>query len=213
MQQAFSHVRNWVFDLDNTLYPPSADLFDQIEVLMTRYVMRELGVDHARACYLREHYWRKYGTTLSGMMREHNVDPEPYLYEVHNISLAQLNKDPDLRCAIDSLPGRKIVYTNGSEFHANRVLKARGLRGAFDAIYGIEHAGYCPKPERSAFEAIFERDALDSSSAAMFEDDARNLEIPHAMGMRTVLVGTGQTAPFIHYSTDDLGGFLSQLTA
>jgi len=211
MKNAFSHVRHWVFDLDNTLYPPEAALFDQIEVKMTAYVMRELRVDHARANFLRDHYWQKYGTTLSGMMVEHDVDPLPYLTEVHDISLDHMQQDLALRGHISTLPGRKIVYTNGSEFHAERVLESRGLSGIFDAIYGIEHSDFHPKPARAAYEAIIARDGFDTKHSAMFEDDPRNLEIPHAMGMRTVLVGPPAVRPYIHHQTDDLTDFLAKL--
>ena len=211
MKQAFSHVQNWVFDLDNTLYPPECALFDQIEVKMTAYVMRELGVDQKRANFLRDHYWQTYGTTLSGMMREHQIDPMPYLFDVHDISLDHVPQDLILRSHIQSLPGRKIVYTNGSEFHADRVLEARGLTGIFDAIYGIEHSDFHPKPSQEAYDAIILRDGFDAKSAAMFEDDHRNLKVPHAVGMQTVLVGPAKEADYIHHQTEDLTGFLSHL--
>ena len=208
----FSHVDAWVFDLDNTLYPPECRLFDQIEVRMTAYVMRALGVNRARADHLRTHYWQQYGTTLSGMMAEHDVDPAPYLREVHDIDLSHVPEDTALRAHISALPGRKIVYTNGSEWHADRVLTARGLSGIFDAIYGIEHSDYHPKPSRAAYAAILRRDPIDPSRAAMFEDDPRNLAVPHALGMRTVLVSPERAEDdHIHHHTSDLTGFLSQI--
>ncbi len=211
MKNQFSHVTTWVFDLDNTLYPPECALFAQIEVKMTDYVMRELGVDKARANYLRDHYWQTYGTTLSGMMREHEIDPTPYLFEVHDINLDHVPQDLILRGHIQSLPGRKIVYTNGSEFHADRVLKARGLTGIFDAIYGIEHSDFHPKPSSEAYDAIIARDKFAPKRAAMFEDDHRNLKVPHEIGMRTVLVGPETKGQHIHHQTTDLTAFLSQI--
>ncbi|MEL6518660.1 MAG: pyrimidine 5'-nucleotidase [Pseudomonadota bacterium] len=208
----FTHVRTWVFDLDNTLYPPSARLFDQIEVRMTQWVMDTLGVDHARADHLRRHYWHTYGTTLAGLMDEHGVDPAPYLHHVHEISLDHLEPDPALTQAIARLPGRRIVYTNGSEPYARRVIAARGLDGLFDAVYGVEHAGFRPKPEGAAFERVFSADGITPDQAAMFEDDPRNLAVPHAMGMRTVHVAPERhEADHIHHHTDDLAAFLSQL--
>lgn len=210
---AFSHVAFWVFDLDNTLYPPRARLFDQIEVRMTDWVMQALGVDRAEADRLRRQYWAEYGTTLAGLMREHGVDPAPYLTHVHEIDLSALEPDPKLAAQIRALPGRRIVYTNGSAPYACRVLKARGLAGLFDAVYGVEHAGFHPKPERRAFETVFATDGLDPARAAMFEDDSRNLAAPHAMGMRTVHVAAApETAAHIHHHTDDLGRFLGRLT-
>lgn len=208
----FSHVTSWVFDLDNTLYPPEARLFDQIEVKMTQYVMDALGVDQTRANELRKKYWHEHGTTLAGLMREHGVDPGPYLTDVHEISLDHLVPDTDLNSHIRALPGRKIVYTNGCAPYAERVIAARGLTGAFDAVYGVEHAGFHPKPDAAAFEMVFGRDGLNPCVAAIFEDETRNLEAPHAMGMRTVHVAPEpQDHAFIHHHTPDLTGFLKRL--
>lgn len=209
---SFSHVRVWVFDLDQTLYPPSIGLFDQIEVLMTDYVSRTLGVGRREADRLRDHYWRAYGTTLAGLMAEHRIDPDPFLHAVHDIDFSVLPPAPDLAAAIAALPGRKIVYTNGCAPYAQSVLKARGLEGQFDAVYGVEHAGYRPKPDQAAFEAVFALDGLAPALGAMFEDDVRNLAAPHAMGMRTVHVAPqADHHDHIHHHTDDLAGFLSQL--
>jgi putative hydrolase of the HAD superfamily len=208
----FQHIDTWVFDLDHTLYPPSARLFDQIEVKMTQYVMDALNVDHAHADHLRQHYWATYGTTLTGLMREHDVDPAPYLTHVHDIDFSVLTPAPDLATKIKALKGRRIVYTNGCVPYAKNVLHARGLTGLFDAIYGVEDAGFLPKPEQQAFETIFEKDGIEPSTAAMFEDDPRNLMAPHAMGMRTVHVADDPvTASHIHHHTSDLTAFLGQL--
>lgn len=209
----FAHVDCWVFDLDNTLYPPSARLFDQIETRMTAYVMQTLGLPRDAADRLRAHYWQLYGTTLAGLMHEHGIDPVPYLRDVHDISMEALEPDPALRDAIAALPGRRIVFTNGAADYAQRVLQARGLDGVFDAIFGVEHANFRPKPEQAAFQTVFARAKIDPSRAAMFEDDPRNLAVPHALGMRTVHVAPQpQPAPHIHHHTDDLTAFLARLT-
>jgi putative hydrolase of the HAD superfamily len=208
----FAHVDTWVFDLDNTLYPPQIRLFDQIEVKMTQFVMDALAVDRTEADRLRQVYWAQYGTTLAGLMREHDVDPGPYLTNVHDISFDELTPDPDLAAHVRALPGRKIVYTNGCAPYAERVIEARGLDGLFDAVYGVEHADFLPKPERGAFERVFARDGVRPESAAMFEDEPRNLAVPHAMGMRTVLVHPSvHEADHIEYHTEDLAAFLSGL--
>jgi putative hydrolase of the HAD superfamily len=210
---SFSHVRAWVFDLDNTLYPPSARLFDLIEVRMTAWVMQAIGVDRAEADRLRAKYWAEYGTTLAGLMAEHGVDPAPYLHDVHEIALDALVPDAVLARRIAALPGRRIVYTNGSRPYALRVIRARGLHGLFDAVYGVEHAGFRPKPERTAFETVFAVDGLNPTIAAMFEDDARNLAAPAAMGMRTVHIAPDpEPAPHIHHHARDLSEFLALLT-
>ena len=172
-KSSFTHVESWVFDLDNTLYPPHVPLFDQIRQRMTDFVMTSLGLDRAAADRLRARYWREHGTTLAGLMREHDIDPDAYLVEVHDISFDELTPDPELRSRIAALPGRRVVYTNGSAPYAEQVVARRGLSGVFDAVYGVEHAAYHPKPDRRAFEAIFARDGISPSRAAMFEDDPR----------------------------------------
>ncbi len=181
---------------------------------MTDFVMTALNVSRERADRLRGHYWHTYGTTLAGLMREHDIDPGPYLDEVHDISLDHLDYDHALRAEIEALPGRKIIYTNGPQIHAERVTEARGLSGLFDAVYGIEHANFLPKPETKAFEKIFNLDGLPPEQAAMFEDEHRNLKAPHQMGMKTVLVGPpkDQSHDHIHHQTEDLAAFLSQIS-
>jgi putative hydrolase of the HAD superfamily len=211
---ALSHVKTWVFDLDHTLYPPDAALFRLIEPRITAWVSDALNITADEADRLRTQYWRRYGTTLTGLMREHGVDPVPYLAHVHDIAMDSLRPDPHLADHIRALPGRRIVYTNGTAPYAERVLAARGLSGLFDAVYGVEDAGFLPKPERAAFEQIFARDGLHHSSAAMFEDDPRNLIEPHAMGLSTIHVAPARGAgDHIHHHTDDLAAFLSHLGA
>jgi putative hydrolase of the HAD superfamily len=212
LKSDFAHVETWVFDLDNTLYHPSVRLFDQIEQRMTAYVMQALDIERDHANHLRDHYWEKHGTTLAGLMREHDLDPDPYLLDVHDIDFSVLQPDMALATAIAALPGRKIVYTNGTAPYARNVLQGRGLDKLFDAVYGIENADYHPKPDAAAFQVIFSRDGLRPANAAMFEDDPRNLAVPHALGMRTVHVADDpRPADHIHHHTADLSAFLSQL--
>ncbi len=212
LRNSFSHIDTWVFDLDNTLYPSNMRLFDQIEEKMTRFMMREIGVAQGEANALRKQYWAEYGTTLAGLMHRHGVDPEPYLVEVHDISFEPLSPDAGLARTIHELPGRKIVFTNGTAPYAENVLKARGLSGLFDGVFGIEHASYCPKPQRPAFEQVFSQAGVNPERAAMFEDDARNLSVPHQMGLQTVHVAPEQEfADHIHHHTDDLARFLAKI--
>ncbi|AWD23126.1 pyrimidine 5'-nucleotidase [Fuscovulum blasticum] len=213
-QTDFSHVDTWVFDLDNTLYPPQMRLFDQIEQRMTDWVMTRLNVSRDRADHLRQHYWALYGTTLAGLMHEHAIEPGEYLADVHDIDFSPLTPDPVLAAAIAALPGRRIVFTNADTPYAHKVLAARGLDGGlFHAVYGVEHAGYHPKPRREAFETVFARDALAPTRTAMFEDDPRNLAVPHDMGLRTVHVAPeAAPAPHIQHHTADLTAFLRRLT-
>lgn len=210
----FHHVTTWVFDLDNTLYPHSLRLFDQVNAKITAFVMRTLAVDEDEAQRLRALYWREHGTTLAGLMAHHALDPEPFLDDVHDIDLAAVQPDTRLAAAIAALPGRKIVYTNGSRRHAERVSGALGLRPLFDALYGVEDAGYTPKPHRAAFERVFAADGFEPARAAMVEDDQRNLAVPAAMGLATIWHPGAQTdppAPHVHHVAVDLAAFLSEL--
>ncbi|NHF74071.1 pyrimidine 5'-nucleotidase [Paracoccus xiamenensis] len=217
----FSHVTTWIFDLDNTLYPPEAALFGQIEARMVAHVQNLLGVEAAEADRLRAHYWRDYGTTLAGLMAEHKIDPEAYLLDVHDIDFSVLTPDPALADAIAALPGRKIVHTNADAAYAVKVLRARQLP-VFEAIYGIQEVDFHPKPDARAYAAVIDAHRFDPSAAAMFEDDPRNLEVPAKLGMRTVLVGQGRhgpdeltadfsLGPHVQHRTDDLTGFLRSL--
>lgn len=212
MQPEFSHVEHWIFDLDHTLYSPKARLFDQIEVLMTDYVQHVLNVDQDHADHLRKHYWKTYGTTLAGLMAEHDIDPEPYMDYVHDINLDCLTPDLELSNLIKDLNGEAVVYTNGSRTHAKRVTDARGLEKCFAELYGAEHANYIPKPRQEAFAAIVELAKIDPTCAVMFEDDPRNLLVPHQMGMTTVLVGEKSSGAHIHFHTSDLTAFLRDMS-
>lgn len=212
IKSRFSRVTTWVFDLDNTLYPPHCRLFDQISPRITDWIARRLAIGHTQADRLRQQYWDSYGTTLAGLMHHHAVDPAPYLAHVHDIDFSVLPPDPVLGTHLRALSGRKIVYTNASAPYARNVLAARGLTGIFDAVYGVEHARFRPKPERAAFSAVFDQDGLDPARAAMFEDDARNLAVPHAMGMECVHIAPKPLrAKHIHHHHTDLAEFLAKI--
>lgn len=208
---AFAHVRAWVFDLDNTLYPPEAALFAQMGPRIGDYVARALGVGAEEAARLRDRYWEAHGTTLAGLMAEHGVEPWGYLRHVHDLDLSGLRPDPRLARLIAALPGRRVVFTNGDSDYAGRVLAARGLAGAFHAVYGVEHAGWKAKPAQAAYEAVLALGGLDPREGAMFDDDPRNLRVPHALGMRTVLVGPQPQGGPEHFHAPDLSAFLARI--
>jgi len=168
MQSKLSHIKHWVFDLDHTLYSPKIKLFDQIEVLMNTYLKKTLNVTQEKAVYLRKYYWEEYGTTLAGLMAEQHVDPEYYLEFVHNINLDNLEENSDLAAHINSLPGDKIIFTNGSRMHAVNVSKALGLYECFSEFYGTEDAMLIPKPQKKAFDTIFELSKINPKQAIMF---------------------------------------------
>ena len=212
MHDNFNSLEHWVFDLDETLYSPDICLFDDIKILMNKFMQKHLNITQEEATALRHHYWQKYGTTLAGLMAEHNMNPEPFMQYVHDIPLDALIADPELNDIIKTIDGQTIVYTNGSEQHARRVTTARGLVDCFHALYGVEHANYVPKPNKVAFETVFSLANIEPKRGIIFEDDPRNLVQPHLMGMRTVLVGPAIDAPYIDHQTTDLKSFLRDIT-
>ncbi|MEO1252314.1 MAG: pyrimidine 5'-nucleotidase [Pseudomonadota bacterium] len=221
------HIDCWVFDLDNTLYAAESRLFDQIDARMSAFIRDRLEIDHVDARRLQKKYYVRYGTTLAGLMKEHGVEPDDFLDFVHDIDLAAISKNPALRSALAALPGRKYIFTNGSARHAENVAGALGVFDQFDDVFDIKAARYTPKPHRPPFEDFVARFDVKPQSAVMFEDIVHNLEAPHALGMTTVLVCSdaawladephdkrparrGDSAPHVHYETDDLAAFLTR---
>ena len=192
-------VGAWVFDLDNTLYPPEADLFGQINRLMTGFIVRELSVEEDEANRLRRAYWAEYGTTLAGLMARHGVAAEDFLHETHQLDLSPLRPDPGLRAAISALPGRLLIHTNGPRAHADRVLAARGLDGVFEQIVALEDKDLVSKPQSGAYDAFARLTGVDPISAVMIEDHADNLAEPHRRGTKTVWLDHGNTDPTPHH--------------
>ena len=204
----------WIFDLDNTLYPASVNLFSQINVKMSDYIMTLLDVDKLTADKMRAAYWEKYGTSLAGLMQNHQIDPEDFLNVVHDIDFSVLSEDLNLSNSLNKLPGRKLVYTNGTVPYAREVLKYRGLTDVFDEIYGIEDAAYVPKPFPEAFELVFSKANIIHRKSAMFEDEVRNLEVPFKLGLKTILVSDVQSnKKYVNYSVKCLSNFLRQITS
>lgn len=220
--------RDWVFDLDNTLYPASCDLFAQIDVRMTDFVAKYLGMDKVSARKLQKQYYGEHGTTLSGMMTNHQMDPAEFLAYVHDLDHSPLPVSAELRAAISALPGRKFVFTNGSVGHAKGVTRAMEIDDIFDGMFGIEEMNYLPKPHQSAFDIFTQTHDVNPAGAVFFEDLTRNLAPAHAMGFATVLVhsdkdwshepehgrpaATGAAQlPFVDHMTDDLTGFLASI--
>ncbi len=213
MNPSFARITTWVFDLDHTLYPPDIRLFDQIEARINAWMAQRLNIGLAKASRLRQQYWDSYGTTLAGLTALHGVDAMDYLTQVHDIDFSEIPADPALAAHLRALPGRKIVFTNAAAHpYAQNVLAARGLTGVFDAVYGVVEAGFTPKPQRAAYQAVFAADGLDPARAAMFEDDPRNLAVPHALGMECVHIAPKPTrARHIHHHHADLTHFLGKI--
>ncbi len=226
LRPAFAHVTDWVFDLDNTLYPRDCNLFAQIDLLISDYTVGVTGLPYAEARALQKVYYRDHGTTLNGLMIHHGVDPEHFLKTVHAIDYSGVPAHPLLAAALAALPGRKFILTNGDMAHARRVLERVGGAELFAGIFDIKAMGYRPKPEPEAYERFFAAHGIDARRAAMFDDLEKNLLVPHERGMATVHVvaaddfthaqvddwelGRG-TGPHVHHVTDDLASFLRRV--
>jgi putative hydrolase of the HAD superfamily len=207
------HVAVWLFDLDNTLYPVGNAFMAAIEQKMTAFVARELSLAWDDAWSLQKRYLREHGTTLAGLMAHHGVDPERYLDEVHDVSLDALEPDPQLKAALGRLPGRRLVFTNGDERHAERVLEKLDLADQFEAIFHIAAASYVPKPHPAAFARMVEAHAIEPRATCFFEDSEKNLAPAARLGMTTVLVGphaSASSADFVRFRTEELAAFLSR---
>lgn len=218
MLPALRHVNCWIFDLDNCLYPASANLFALIDVRMAGFIGQLLGCDTVEARRVQKSYFHEHGTTLAGLMKAHGVDPHEFLAYVHDIDLARLTADPALVTAMDKLPGRKFVFTNGDEAYARRVLDRLGLANAFDGLHDIHAMNYMPKPDPRSYAAMCERHRIDPARALFAEDMARNLAPAKALGMRTVWVDNGSERgahgadpAFIDYRIADIGAWLTEI--
>ena len=222
---AFSHVDTWVFDLDNTLYPPDSALWPQIDERITAYQMNLYGLDGLAARALQKHFYHRHGTTLKALIDQGDAEPEHFMDFVHDIDRSSITVNTKLSDALARLPGRKLILTNGSQKHAEKTATALGILQHFEAVFDIKAAGYIPKPEPVAYQLFFDKHGVDPTRAAMFEDLVKNLKAPFDVGMKTVLIVAKsghadlrddwekrqETPPFVEYITDDIAGFLGSV--
>ena len=225
--RAFDQVETWVFDLDNTLYPHHLNLWQQVDERIRDYIAGFLKVTHEEAFRLQKDYYKRYGTSMRGLMTEHGMEPDDFLDFVHQIDHSPLTPDAALGAAIERLPGRKLILTNGTRRHADAVLARLELDRHFEDVFDIIAAELDPKPSPQTYDRFLKAHAVDARKSAMFEDLARNLAVPHALGMTTVLVVPertrevfregweleGRDAPHVDHVTDDLVSFLERITA
>jgi putative hydrolase of the HAD superfamily len=223
VRRGFGEVDTWIFDLDNTLYPPSCRLFELIDQRMAMFIANMFGIDGLSARALQKDYYRRYGTSLRGLMKVDGVDPHEFMDFVHDVSHERLVPNPALIEAIGALPGKRYVLTNGSRGHAERCAASLGLGDLFHDIFDVAQADFVPKPEQSTYDRFVSHLGVEPQRAAMFEDLARNLAVPHALGMTTVLVVPADgdveeramhaddsvQGAHVDHVTDDLAGFLS----
>lgn len=213
MTADLTHVDTWLFDLDGTLYPAESGFLDAVVDRMTDFVQQVTGLPRDEALKVQKGYLAEHGLTLKGLMLHHGVDPDEFHAIFHDLSLDCLAHEPELLAALERLPGRRLIFTNADEKHAQRVLERLGLGRLFDDVFHIGSAGYEPKPSAEAFARIGAAHGIDPAVTAFFEDSERNLAPAAGLGMTTVLVGPHaerSTAPFVDYRTPKLAPFLEQ---
>jgi putative hydrolase of the HAD superfamily len=224
-QRVFDHIETWVFDLDNTLYPHHVNLWQQVDERIRDYIANFLAITHEEAFLLQKDYYKRYGTSMRGLMTVHGMKPDDFLDFVHQIDHSPLEPNAALGAAIERLPGRKLILTNGTRRHADAVLARLDLHRHFEDVFDIIAAELEPKPSAQTYDRFLQAHHVDAGKAAMFEDLARNLAVPHALGMTTVLVVPentrevfreqweleGRDAPHVDHVTDNLVGFLQSI--
>ena len=224
--RGFEHVETWIFDLDNTLYPHNVNLWQQVDERIRDYIADFLKVTHEEAFRLQKDYYKRYGTSMRGMMTEHGMRPDDFLDFVHQIDHSPLEPNPALGDAIEKIPGRKVILTNGTRRHADAVLARLEIERHFQDVFDIIAAELEPKPSPQTYDRFLEALKIEAATAAMFEDLARNLAVPHALGMTTVLVVPehsrevfreeweleGRDAPHVDHVTDNLTAFLRAIS-
>ncbi len=220
-----AETTGWIFDLDNTLYPADCNLFAQVDQRMGEFIANYLNVTFDQARRVQKDYFHRYGTTLSGLMKIHGLEPDYFLDYVHDIDVSVVPEAPELAAALDRLPGRKFIFTNGSRRHAENVADRLGVLDRFNDVFDIGSAGYVPKPDVTAYQRFLGAFRLSAECAAMFEDMPHNLEAAHALGMVTVLVksinfdhpaqrqlkSTGRIPLHIDHVTENLAAFLTEI--
>lgn len=188
--QVISRPRTWLFDLDNTLHNASAHIFPHIGRSMRDYICRHLDLDEAAATQLRQHYWRRYGATLLGLMRHHDIDPRHFLHHTHqfpDLSRMVVAESP-LQATLRRLPGRKIIFSNAPIHYTEAILSIIGIRRCFGAVYSVEQLRYQPKPAIRGFLRVLRGEGLDPRRCIMVEDTLPNLMTAKRLGMKTVWV-------------------------
>lgn len=215
---ALQDIDTWIFDLDNTLYPAECNLFKQVDLKMGGFISDLLDLPYDEARTIQKQYFREHGTTLRGLMIHHKIDPHAFLSHVHDIDYSPVRANAAMGEAIAKLPGRKLVFTNGTVAHAEAVLDRLGWPHHFEDVFDIAHANFIPKPSATPYHIMIERHGVVPGSAVMVEDMAKNLKVPAALGMRTVWVktdhdwsGDGASDDFIHHETEDLTAWLGDL--
>ena len=212
------NIKYWIFDLDNTLYSGQTKVFDQVDKKMSSFISKKLEISIDEAKKLQKDYFRKYSTTLSGMIKHHNIDANEFLEFVHDVNLDFLGKNEKLEKEIANISGKKIIFTNGSKAHADNVTKKIGINKLFDGVFDIVEANFIPKPAIEAYKKLIQKYKIEPQYCIYIEDIARNLKPAHELGMKTVWIKNNEPwaaefseENFINYRTENLTEFLKEI--
>ncbi len=216
----FKKYDTWLFDLDNTLYSAETGIFDQVDQLMGQFISKHLNLEMPEAKKLQKVYFKEHGTTLKGLMDNHNIDPELFLNEVHKLDYSIIKPDILLKNALENLTGRKIIFTNANKSHVDNVLNQLNIKNIFDSVYDITDADYCPKPDTGTYKSLIKKYNIDSEKTIMFDDIARNLVPASKLGFTTVWIDIGKenysddiknSKKYLNYETTSLPLWLNSI--
>ena len=212
------NIRHWIFDLDNTLYPSTTNLFDKIDALMCKFIEDNLNVSRPEALKIKDNYFHQHGTTLNGLMQNHKINAEKFLDFVHDIDYSLLTEDAALGEQIQKLPGEKIIFTNGTRKHAQQVMKRLGIERNFNKIFDIVDANFIPKPQIEPYHALIATHSINAQNSIFIEDIAKNLLPAHELGMKTAWIENsdsyckqGYDGKHVHYTIKNLTDFLKKI--
>lgn len=200
--RSLQHVKNWIFDLDDTLYPSSDVIFNQVVQRIENYLVDLLKVTPEEAWTIQKGFYVRYGATVRGLIIEHQGNPKEFVDYIHDIDLSSLCENPVLTTCLKKLPGKRFVFTNGAREHAERVLKMLGIRDLFTDIFSIIEADYLPKPAPETYHKMMQTFGVTPDTSAMFDDSQKNLLTAHQLGLTTVWISANKRDNIYNSLTD-----------
>ena len=211
-------IKYWIFDLDNTLYSGQTKVFSEVDKKMSTFISKKMNVDLVKAREIQKKYFYEYGTTLSGLMKQDDINPHDFLEFVHDIDISWLPKDLKLKEELLKIKEKKYIFTNGSHAHVENITKQLGIDGLFDGAFDIVDANFVPKPHIDPYKKIIEKFNIDPTKSILIEDIAHNLEQAKNLGMKTCWLENEEAfakkdanKPYIDYKIKNLPSFLQEI--
>ena len=211
-------IKYWIFDLDNTLYSGQTKVFSEVDKKMSSFISDKFNVDLIEAKKIQKEYFYEYGTTLSGLMKKRNVDPNEFLEFVHDIDISWLPKDEQLKEELINIKEKKYIFSNGSHAHIENVTNQLGIKDLFDGAFDITDANFIPKPHLDPYKKMIKKFKLDPKQSILIEDIAHNLEQAKNLGMKTCWLENDEAfakkdanKSYIDYKINNLPSFLQKI--